>query len=208
MSISVCARLRQRIPLYLEHETDPAEALEIATHLLRCRSCAIEARTGRAVEAALKQLPRPAPEKDIASGVMTRLRRLKERGASDGALKWSALSLLLGYLLLEISIPTPVWQTGLRALARLGELIDLDFLLSRVMEGISRFLPAPSTFLMELFGTGSLLRGSPSLAAAGSGPALLLFAAASSLVFCVFLVAAIYVMRSAPRIVGSLPRVF
>jgi hypothetical protein len=128
--------------------------------------------------------------------------------ASGGPLKWSAVSLLLGYLLLEISLPVPAWQTGLRALARLGELIDLDFLFSRVIDGVSRFLPAPSTLLQGLVGAGSFLHRVPSFAAAGPESAVLLLAAAFSLFLCFILVAAFCVSRGAPRIGGSLPRPF
>jgi anti-sigma factor RsiW len=208
MSSASCVRTLRLIPLYLDHEADPLEAIEIATHLLRCGACALETERARAVAAGLKEALSTTREPDIASGVMGKLRKMKRHVASGGALKWSALSILLGYMLLEISLPVPAWQTGLRALARLGELVDLDFLFSRVIDGISRFIPAPSTLLEGLVGAGSLLHRVPAFAAAGPEPALLLLAAAFSFFLFFILVAAYCVSKGAPRIGGSLPRPF
>ena len=209
MSISTCDRALRIIPLYLEREADPIDSLETATHLVRCDACAVEADRERAVIAALKELSTPAPPKDIAAGVMARLRRLKARVASEEVLKWSAVSILLGYLLLGTSVPTPVWESGLRVLARLGELLDLDFLFSRIMDGFSHFLPAPSSFLQELAGAGTLVQNSFSFAAAGHDAALLLlFAAILSLLCCIVFAVALTVMKAPSRMSGSLLRLF
>jgi len=154
VSATICGRTRRLLPFHLEHETEPAQALETAQHLLRCDDCAVEASRGRAMTMALRALPLPAPPRDLAPEIMSRLRRLKKGAPATSAAKWSAVGLLLALLLLRGLLPSPAWRTGLRALARLGELIDLDFLVDRLMDAFSRLLPSPSTFFDGLAGAG------------------------------------------------------
>lgn len=209
MSASSCARARQALPLYLEHEADPAEALETAAHLVRCDGCAAEADRGREVTAALRNLADPAPPRDIAAGVMARLRRLREKSAPGGALKWSAVGALTGLLFLEGSLPTPVRETGLRLLARIGELIDLDFLYSRLIDSVSRFLPSPSSLFQGLAGAGSSPSALPALVAPDHAAALLLLSAAAVAVLSGLLIAgAAAIVRPSRSYVGRLFRLF
>src|SRR5262249_42234132 len=145
VSASSCARLREVLPLYLEHEVDPAEALEAARHLASCEACSAEADRGRAVTAALRHLAEPAPRTDLSAGVMARLRVLRARAAGSAALKWSAIGMIVGFILAEAALPTPVRRFGIRLLTTLGELIDADYLVSRLLDSASRLLPSPSS---------------------------------------------------------------
>src|SRR5262249_15134591 len=134
VNAAACARVKSLLPFYLEHETGPVDALETAMHLVSCDECAAEADRSRSLTAALRDLAPAAPPRDFAPGIMSRLRRLKSAASTPRAAKWSAIALILGLVLLKGLVPTPAWKTGLRTLARLGELLDLDFLLDRVTD--------------------------------------------------------------------------
>ncbi|HZE89198.1 MAG TPA: zf-HC2 domain-containing protein [Verrucomicrobiae bacterium] len=160
-----CARVRELLPLYLEHEAGPDEALTTASHLVSCGACALEARRQMKLSAALRKLTAPVPSPDVSSGVMARLRRMKSDAAATSALKWSAISSVIAAFVLRVSIPAPVWQGGLRILARLGELMDLDTLLGPFFEQMARLLPNPASLLV-----GPALGGLLPSAPGGSGP--------------------------------------
>jgi len=198
MSVGACANVRSLLPLYLEHEADPAEALEAASHLLRCSDCSAEADRERDVIRALRSLDAPEPPRDIASGVLGRLRGLKAKVGSSAALKWSAIVGVLAFLLLRLSVPDHSWGTGVRFLARLGELIDLDLLLDRLLDTASRFLPSPSSLVGGFPGADGGIGGAPAMPGHWIAPMAVLLIASSLL--CALLVGgAIFLSRDRSR---------
>ncbi|MBI3449545.1 MAG: hypothetical protein HY049_11605 [Acidobacteria bacterium] len=196
MSTAGCARTRELLPLYLEHEAGPADALTTASHIVTCGDCADEAERQKEVSAALRRMAAPIPSPDVSSGVMARLRRMKSAAGATSALKWSAISSVIAAFVLRVSIPAPVWQGGLRMLARLGELMDLDTLLGPFFEQMARLLPNPASLLV-----GPAFGGLLPSASGTSGPSagwlagVLLGAAALTLIGALFLTGAVLAAR-------------
>ena len=144
MKTRACAKTRSLLPFYLENEVDPAEALDAASHLARCERCAALAERERKVLRALRSLEAPAPPRDLASGVMTALRALKRRAANSRALKWAAVASVIIFMVFDLTHWRPQAAAGLRFLARLGELMNLDGIAGRIAEFAARLLPPPS----------------------------------------------------------------
>jgi len=163
MKTATCARVRSEIPFYLENESDPFEALEMARHLGSCDSCAEEASRDRRALSALRAIAHPTPPRDIAGGALRALKRLRETAVDHAALKWTALGLMLACLAAHASLRFRGSGDGLRLVEKIGELVDVNLLLGRVLEFFYRFLPSASRVIEGMIG------GSP--LADGAGPA-------------------------------------
>lgn len=144
MKSSDCGRIRRRLPFYLEGEVEPLESLRTASHLARCPRCSAEAERGSAVLSALRELPlsEPEPPRDIAAGVLSRLRAIGSALGPGAALKWSSLLLLLGAVILPGLFPDATISLGVRLLTKAGELVDLEALLTGILGSIPAIVPS------------------------------------------------------------------
>ena len=149
-----CAGAHALIPLYVDHDVQPAEALEIASHLASCPRCAEETERERRIVGALGAPPAPCAERDIAENVISRLRRIRKTLPAPRALKWSALGILAALIVLDGLRPGSPTRQGIQLLTRLGELSDIDSLATRVI-GLLPHLGPSTTSLQGLLGSGT-----------------------------------------------------
>lgn len=154
MKIEACTRARALIPFYLEGEVQPLEALETATHLSECSACAAESARGQRVLESLRSLGSPAPSRDIAEGVLSVLRRVREGMTAGRALKWSALGIIATGALLHAMTARPAPGFTVRMLTRLGEIFDLDGFFDQIVDIFSRIMPS-ATGLLDAVSVGT-----------------------------------------------------
>jgi hypothetical protein len=196
-------------PLCLEHEAGPAEALETAAHLAACGACAASAEADRRLNAALRGLVDPAPRRDVAAPVLAALRRARPALPRGRALKWSAIGLAAVALTLDGTGPSPRTAAGLRMLARLGELVDLDGLLDRIGDGLAKIVPAPSRALEIASGAAAAIDGGAALPATARAAAVVVAVVLLGAASACALVAGGLALRAGSRALARRhPRVF
>jgi hypothetical protein len=160
---AACARARARIPFYLEGEVQPYEALETASHLATCDRCTEEVAKGQEVLDALRDLQEPEPPGDIAAGIVSTLRRLRDGltgpVAGRAALKWGALGFAAIAAALHFTTGISAPALGVRMVCRLGEMLNLESLIDRALSFVGRFIPSPAGTVLSFLGIENLPAG-------------------------------------------------
>ncbi len=194
MKHETCARVRRTIPFLVEGEATPLEALDCASHLSSCSRCADqETRARREVDAGvMKNLPvRPVP--DIAGRVLHTLRAMRGSVNAGAALKWSSLGVLFILAGIPALIPDATLRIGRSAVTRLGELLDFEEILARMLDLLPGFLPSLTSLTDAARGVSPSAGGG--LPPAGPFVALMLGAIAAG--FVVALLSGGLVLRAA-----------
>jgi hypothetical protein len=97
-----CAQIRPLLSFLVERESSPYETLEARRHLADCTRCRARADRMARVMERCDAMPVAAPTADIATGVMARLRLMRDAAAQSGrdaslfnAARWSSLAVIL-----------------------------------------------------------------------------------------------------------------
>jgi len=177
MSARDCRWTRRILPLHLEGEASPADSLRAAAHRASCSSCRIDEARSRAAISAIRSLDPAAPPWDVAGGVLSALRAIRDAG-TPRSLKWSALGLLAAILAVPGLRPWELSAVAWKFIVRIGELIDAGELLSRLARLIPELLSSPIP-IVESLASGQPASGVASALQPGhpAFPALLLLAA-------------------------------